>query len=375
MKKIKILGALTHFKLKKSSNGKEELFVGGVDLARVIQPLKHLPKDEFDVDIEYELVGPNQKFKNTEELAKHYDILYFSYMDSVQFYIELKVQGMKHGMKMVVDMDDNIWKVDPTHPYYKGDFAPGSERNFNRSAIILDADAVTATNSFLRYQIVENTKRPIKDIEIFPNCIDLSLYDYKKIPPKVKSDEFVIGYAGGTSHFPDINKPEFVKAMRTIMDKYPQARLKTTFYMPQLKAEFGNKYRYCLGRYNVYRFIDEVWPQLGSECDMFVAPLSWSPYSRSKSYIKYLEYSAAKIPSVMEKIDPYDEVLANHPERGLQASTTEDWVNHISYLIENPEARKNIGDKAYKYVKANHTIQKNIDKYANYFRNLTKPKK
>ena len=372
MKKIKVLGSLTNFKLKTNqSTGQEIMYVGGVDYARTISPLTYLPKDEFEVDISYELVGgKTSKFTNTEDLSKYYDIMYFSYADSVKFYLELRVQGMKYGMKVALDLDDNIWAVDPTHPYYKGDYEPGSEKLFNRTAIILDADSLTTTNPFLKYKIVEHTQRPIKDITVLPNYVDLTKYDFKKIPPKVKTDEITIGYIGGASHYPDVNKPEFTKAMRIIMDKYPQVRFKTTFYMPQLKALFGYKYKYTLGRYNVYRFIDEVWPNMASECDIYVAPLTWSNYSRAKSYIKYLEYSASKKPCIMERIDPYNDVLANHPERGLLASSTEDWVNHLSYLIENPDKGKEMAEEAYKYIKENHTMQANVDKYANYFRGI-----
>jgi glycosyltransferase involved in cell wall biosynthesis len=364
--KIRILGGLTNFKLKKDRNGKETCIYSGVDYARLVQPLKYLPRDEFQVDIEYDLY---HKYKSIEELTKHYDIMLYSYIHNPKLYIELKVCGMRNGMKLVLDLDDDIWDVDPTHPYYKDDYHPGSENMFNRSAIILDTDKVITTNQFLKYKIVENTSRSIKDIDIFPNYIDLTMYDYKKIPVK-KHDNFVIGYMGGSSHYPDINKPEFTKAMKIIMDKYPNVRLKTTFYMPQLKALFGYKYQYALGRYDILKFIDELWPKMASECDIFVAPLRWSKYSRSKSYIKYLEYSASKIPCIMEKIDPYNEVLAGHEERGLQASSTEDWVKHLSYLIENPDKRKQMGEEGYKYIKENHTIQKNAYKYADYFRKI-----
>jgi glycosyltransferase involved in cell wall biosynthesis len=373
-KKISILGAQTHFKLRiDKKTGKEICYIGAVDYYRVIQQLKYLPKNEFDVDIMYELVGGISPYKTTDELTKHYDICFFSYMDSVPFYIDLKVNGIKNGMKMVMDLDDNIWAVDPSHPYYKDDFEPGSEKGFNRSAIILDADAVTTTNRFLKYQIVGNTQRNIKDIKILPNFIDLTLFDYKKIPPRPDTKEIQIGYLGGASHFPDINKPEFLKAMHVIMDKYPNVRLKTTFYMPQLKAEFGYKYKYCLGRFNYFRYVKEVWPKMMSESDITIAPLSWSKYSRAKSYVKYLEMAAGKKPMVCENIDPYKEVLDGHIERGFLVSSTEEWVSALSKLIESKDLRKSIGDAAYEYVKENHTIQnpKNVELMANYFRDLT----
>lgn len=370
LKMIRILGALTNFKLK-NIKGKEVCWYSGVDLYRLIQPLKYLPKDEFQVDIEYDLY---HKYKTIDEMSKHYDIMLFSYIHNPQLYIELKVCGIRNGMKLVLDLDDNIWAVDPSHPHYKDDYAPGSENMFNRSAIIMDADEIITTNSFLRYKIVENTQRDIKDIKIIPNFVDLTLFDYKKIPPKPKTGELIIGYLGGASHYPDINKPEFIKAMHTIMDKYPQVRLKTTFYMPQLKAEFGYKYKYTLGRFNVERYANEIWTKMLSECEITVAPLSWSKYSRSKSYVKYLEMSAGKKPMICEKIDPYQEVLAGHPERGLMAGNTEEWVEAFTKLIESPKLRKDMGEEAYKYVKENHTIQnpKNIELIADYFRNLTK---
>lgn len=364
MKKIKILGALTHFKLKKI-DGKEKCFHSAVDFYRIIQPLTHLPKDKFEVDIEYDML---HKFKTVEELTKHYDILFSSYIESDVFYVQLRVHGNNNNMTWVLDLDDNIWKVDPTHPYYE-EYKEGHEKQFKRVAIIKDIEKMTVTNQYLRYQIVEHTGKPIKNISIMPNFIDLEVFDYKKLKPKER-DEILIGYSGGSSHFPDINKKEFTDAMKIVLDKYPDVYFKTTFYMPQLKALFGYKYRYALGTSDIDKYINELWPNLMSETDIAVAPLSWSPYSRAKSYIKYLEMSAAKKPMVCERIDPYNEVLSGHEERGYLASSTEDWVKYLSALIESKDLRKKIGEEAYMYTKENHTIQKNIGVYSNYFESI-----
>ena len=366
MRKIRICGVQTHYKLKKDTTGKEYLNTGGVDLARLINPLKYLDPKKFDVDIVYEVVGPNCKFKNTEDLSKHYDILYFSYMDEVKFYLELRVQGLKNKMKIAVDVDDNLWAVDPTHPFYKDDFEKGSEKNFNRSAIILDADSVTTTSDYLKKRIQENTK--VEDITVIPNFVDLELYDYKKIKPK-KSDEITIGYIGGSSHFPDMNDPKFVNAMTQILNKYPNVRFKTTFFMPQLKALWGYKYKYALGRADVYRFINELWVEMMSECDFFIAPLSHSSYSSSKSYIKALEYGAGKKAVILERIEPYQEFAGENPEeKGVfLAYSTKEWFNAMEKLVLDEKLRKENGEKLYNEVKKNHTIQGNTKVYEKYF--------
>ena len=373
MNKIKIFGGLTHYKLKvDKKTGRQVCYPGPVDFYRVMQPLKYLPKDRFEVDVDYDFYS---RFGNAEGVTNYYDIMFMSYIDTVDTYLKFRVLGIKNKMKMVIDLDDNLWNVDPTHPFYKSDFAPGSEKNFNRSAMFLDADGITTTNSFLRYQMIENIKIPIKQVEILPNFIDLTEFDYKNVVPSRSKDKFIIGYLGGSSHFPDMNKSEFLDALKIIMDKYPQVRFKTCFYMPHLKALFGYKYEYeILGSGERYR--KEGWPKMMEEFSCAVAPLVWSKYSRSKSYVKYLEYSAAKVPSICEKIDPYNEVLLGHEERGFLASSTEDWVKHFEFLITHPKEAKDIGEEAYKYIKKDHTIQnpKNIQLYTDYFEKIYKQK-
>lgn len=363
MRKIRILGIPTHFKLKKDrETGKIINYKGAVDFYRIIQPLMNLPKDKFEVSIKWDF---REGFKSVDELTEYYDIIFSSYIDTVQVYVETKMACNRNNCKWIMDLDDNIWNVHANHPLHK-DFVPESPKFQDENAIMKDVGTYTTTNSFLRYKMVENLKTNIKNITVMPNFIDLTMFDYKKV--KERDDKNIqIGYMGGSSHFDDINKKEFTDALKIVMDKYPNVTLKTTFYMPHLKAKFGNKYKYCLGRFDVYRYADEVWPDITAS-DILVAPLSWSQYSRAKSYVKYLEYSAAKKPSILEKIDPYNEVLGGHPERGLQATTTEEWVEALSKLIESEKLRKEMGEEAHRYIKENHTIQKNVEIYADYFK-------
>lgn len=369
MKKIRVLGIFTNFKEKKDKDGKITYYHSGVDLVRTLLPLKYLDSKKFEVDLQYDLFS---KYKSIKELTEHYDIILFSYIHDPQLYIEIRVCALKSNTKLIMDIDDDIWDVDPTHPNYKDDFQEGSENMFNRSAILLDADKIITTNSFLRYRILDHVRRAHKDITIIPNFIDLTMYDYKKIPKKVKSDEIVIGWMGGSSHFRDINKPEFTKALKLIMDKYPQVRFKTTAYYPQLKALFGFKYRYTLARFSVQRFIDEVWPAMASECDVFCAPLVHTKYSASKSWVKVLEYGAAKKPVILENFGPYKDFGGHSPEdKGVfLADSTQEWFNALEKLVLDEKLRKEMGTRLYNEVKNNHTIQGNKQIYEEYLTKL-----
>lgn len=369
MKKIKVFGALTHFKLKKDKDGNEVCLKAGVDYARIIQPLTYLAKDpDFQVDMDYDM----GRLGSLQELVSKYDILFSSYIDDPIRYVQLRVTANNNHVKWVLDLDDNLWDVDPSHPKYS-EFDPKSEMFQDKEAIIKDMDHVVVTNRFLKYKVIEHANKRHSQIEVIPNFVDLTQYDYKKIKPVTK-DTLTIGYCGGSSHLPDVTKPEFTDAIGTIMEMYPQVRFKTTFYMPQLKALFGYKYQYTLGAFDTYKFINEIWPAMMGESDIVVAPLSWSRYSRAKSYIKALEYGASrKCAGVYEDIDPYNEFAGGYPEeKGIfLARTKDDWVKYLSLLIENPDLRKNMAETQYQYVKDNHTIQKNYKFYANYFKNLT----
>lgn len=365
MKKIRILGCHTNFKEKRDGS----FIYSGVDLARLVLPLKYLDKDRFEVEFEFDLL---RQYKTVEELTKHYDILFFSYIHNPMLYISLRVCSLKSKTKLVVDLDDNIWDVDPSHPFYKGDYAPGSENLFNRTAILLDSDYVTTTNVYLKNKILEHVGRSRDSITIFHNFIDLTMYDHKNIKPKEETNEIVIGWMGGSSHAKDINKLEFIEALKQIMFKYPNVRFKTTGYYPELKALFGFKYQYTLCRSDVNRFISEVWTEMGV-CDIFVAPLSDSPYSKSKSYIKLLEYGATKRPVVAEEIDPYIEFSGLRPkDKGVYlVKTTDQWFNALEKLIVSKDHREDMGGRLYQEVLDNHTIQKNVKKYEDYFTQLT----
>lgn len=363
MKKIRILGCHTNFK-----EGKNGFYYSGVDLVRLVLPLKYLDPKKFEVDMSYDLL---EKYGSIRELTKHYDIIILGYIHDPKLYITLRVCALKTNTKLVMDIDDDIWDVDPTHPNYKDDYSPCSENMFNRTAILLDVDKIITTNNFLKRKVIDKVNRKHEDITIIPNYIDLTMFDYKKIK-KVKSKNITIGWAGGSSHFKDITHPEFVKGLKMVMDKYPQVRFKTTAYYPQLKALFGYKYQYCLARYSVIKFIDEVWTEM-SQCDIMVAPLNWSDYSRAKSYLKLLEYGAAKKPVVAQSIDPYQEFCGIDPEsKGVfLANSAEYWFNYLEKLVVSKELRKEMGNRLYNEVKNNHTIQGNKQKHEEFFKNLT----
>ena len=96
MNKIKILGIQTHWK----QTG-DKINTLGVDAARIVFPLQELSKDS---DFEIKIVQDPFKDNNEtwESLTKYYDIIYSSYIDSPEGYINMKVQADRNNCKIVL---------------------------------------------------------------------------------------------------------------------------------------------------------------------------------------------------------------------------------------------------------------------------------
>src|SRR5581483_2241935 len=103
---MKIFGLPSHQSEERTS---------GVDFARIIQPLKHLNKFEgikttlFDIH------------KTTDWLyvAKNFDLIYFNYLNNPWGFAAMGAMARAHGVKMVMDLDDDLWDIHSDNPAYK----------------------------------------------------------------------------------------------------------------------------------------------------------------------------------------------------------------------------------------------------------------
>jgi len=96
--------------------------------------------------------------------------------------------------------------------------------------------------------------------------------------------------------------------------------------------------------------------------DIGLAPLCDNLFNRGKSANRYLEYSMLSIPTVASDIgSQFSEVIDGN--NGLLAKNEEDWIKHLSYLIENEEARTSMGKCALDFVLKNYTAEHGAKRY------------
>lgn len=363
MKKIKILGIETHFR----TNGDKEV-TSGVDFARVVLPLRELSKDkDFEVKI---VKNPFKDNKETwDSLTKYYDIIYSSYIDSPEGYVNMAVHAKKNNCKVVVDCDDNMFKIPKPSPVYET-YHIGSFALDVVAKILEDTEYMTTTNSFLKYEFIEWCKKRPEQIKVLPNFVDLDRYNKDNIKPK-DNDKIIISFHGSNTHVVDLVMPEFLNGVTRIIKEFPNVEFHTTgLFLPQLKTKMGNQYKFILGHSDVYSWASELWPKMMQNADIVVAPLVQSDFSKSKSGIKFLENSAAMKPGVYEDIRQYQEFKSQDSEALLLAETEYEWYRELKKLVENEQLRKDMGKRAYELVKNKYQMRDNVHLYADYFKSL-----
>lgn len=265
----------------------------------------------------------------------------------------------------VMEMDDNIFML-PSYNIASSELAPGSANVQIYLEQMRLSDAMVVSTPALRQAYRKYFNKPIHVVE---NSVDLSLW---RIEPPRRTPGLNIGWVGGASHAEDIEMVGGV--IHTILAKHPKVKFTFLHGIPEsLKHKAGCRYMnssdptyleyYKKGRCPLCKGIDRVewthdfasidaYPKwVGSyKFDIGIAPLLVNDFNRSKSNLRYLEYSAMGIPTVASKLPHFEKVI-KHGENGYIAETHDEWVNCLSALIESVNLRRTIGNNAKNTVK------------------------
>ncbi|HRX01400.1 MAG TPA: glycosyltransferase, partial [Cyclobacteriaceae bacterium] len=96
------------------------------------------------------------------------------------------------------------------------------------------------------------------------------------------------------------------------------------------------------------------------DADIAFAPLRDTVFNHNKSPLKYFEYTALGLPCVFSKIPPYKGVVEDG-QTGFLASSSEEWFDKLTRLIEDPVLRKTTLEHAQEDVNKNHLLSKHTD--------------
>lgn len=229
----------------------------------------------------------------------------------------------RSGAKLIVDFDDAIWlpQVSTTGVNNRFLFLKNPKKTDQLLAI---ADQVVAGNAFL----AEHARLFNSRVTVIPTTIDTTLYT----PCPKPKDVVNIGWSGSVStldHFKTV-----LPALKVIKLQYNEHVQFTVIgdgrYRNEELGIAGKNWQLATEIAELQRF------------DIGIMPLPDDDWSRGKCGLKGLQYMALAIPTIMSPVGVNSEIIQPR-KNGLLASSTQDWVNALSLLIENRELCLELG--------------------------------
>ena len=279
-----------------------------------------------------------------------------TYLDDVLTFFQ-SIKEVHKEKKLVTECDDWIFNV-PSYNVASNPYRPGSEKEKIADEQFKLSDAIIVSTSFLKESLAK--MYPGKPIYVIPNAIDFNLWDNAKpdgvMAPK-KEGVVRIGFTGCGNHSGDLElvKPVLLK----LLEDFPNLEIIMSAEFPCF-ADVKHERFIVVGRW-----VDIMsYPSMvkGWDLDIGIAPLRDNNFNRAKSNLRWLEYSALKLPTVASNVRPFSESI-NNGLTGLTCSTKQEWHRHLKDLIEHKNVRENVGQMAYDDVKSRFNMDKTAVEY------------
>ena len=247
------------------------------------------------------------------------------------------------GIKTIYDIDDDLLNM----PKDLG----GVEVAYNSKetqegilSFVNCADAITACSMTLAKSLRTKCQTPIYVIK---NGVSMSDWG---VLSKVDDDKVKIGWMASLSHVSDANVVS--SALRRVMEE-TDACLKFIGWIGEGCLPWIKDFN---GRVEVQDWVEvNALPHYMNDMDIGIAPLVDTPFNAAKSSIKWIQYSAMGIPTVMSKMAPYEDVIDGNT--GVFATTDDEWHDALKRLVMNKKERDRIGENARNEVIAHHTTE------------------
>ena len=285
------------------------------------------------------------------------------YEKSFEFWLEMQ---HKHQKPFVVEVDDNYIDVPTWNEAYHS-FRNGSHFRTVSLDCMRNADALTVTTPHLG-----ETYASINDnIYVIENSLDFKgdrkFVGWDKVSVR-KHKGVRIGWIGGRAHFDDLMM--IAPTLRSLLIKHPDVTLVLINSAVKESCRITGKEYPFEGLKNVHYADRSVainrYASFASSFgfDIGLAPLVDCNFNRSKSNLRWLEYSAMKIPTVATDISHFSQSI-QHGVTGFLVpnNNLSIWGDYLEALIQHPNLREEMGRQAYKRVKRDFNVQRNAPKY------------
>ena len=310
--------------------------IGACDLYRTLLPAKFLKPilKDYGVELVCEFDYTRHPDLSATIIQRH----------AVAELLVYLMGRQSRGMRVAIDFDDDMLNI----PAWSPVCPPEHSRN-EISASRIIADRVFASTATLAKTLENWSCAKTKRVLVLPNLLDLQAWS-GGLDHSTETDEIRIIWAGSGTHEKDVEL--LTPVFDVILPKYPHVKL----------CYFGE----CVPASWLTRWFDRVnhleWTPLNNyprqlryiNPHIGLCPLVDEKFNHSKSAIKASEYTLAGAAVICSPLPPYQ--IERDPIWEF-ASTTEQWIEKISMLVEDHEARRRLHGKAIEVVCKNWTWQ------------------
>jgi ubiquinone/menaquinone biosynthesis C-methylase UbiE/glycosyltransferase involved in cell wall biosynthesis len=261
---------------------------------------------------------------------------------------------------IVTELDDWIWDL-PSYNIAAHPYQPNSEPEWVCTEQLKASSAFVVSTNFIKERLQEMF--PDKPVYLVPNALDFAIWDNLKaveIEPKFKKQEgrIRIGYTGCGNHDGDM---EIVKRpILKLLEEFPNVEFLTSHPFPSWNDVTHDRFINLNRWVQIDRFPHEM---AGWGLDIGIAPLRDNTFNRAKSNLRWLEFGAMHIPTVMSRVRPFKECVTEGVD-GLLCSSELEWYQSLKGLILDAEKRKALGETAYTKVKRDYNMDVIAKDYA-----------
>lgn len=274
-------------------------------------------------------------------------------MAALNVFLALK-EAYPH-IPVLAQIDDNILST-PTYNPASNCYDPGMRFRDLAVQQFRAADGIIVSTPYLKELYSDFND----NIYVVPNSLDFKVWD--KVQRR-KHSGIKIGWAGGASHDEDLRIVEPI--IHKLLEKYSQLRFAFVHGTPHFLRNIPR-----VEHISKFTRVDKYPAFLASRgFDIGIAPLVDNAFNRGKSNLRWLEYSGMRVPCVASNVGHFAETI-NRGKDGLLCDDEEDWIEHLSYLIENKKARKEMGNNAYLRVRADFNTDTSVKEYEKILRQV-----
>lgn len=260
-------------------------------------------------------------------------------------------QQLARRVPTIFDFDDAIWQQVVSEGNRRLAFLKDARKT---EKLIACASEVWAGNAYLATYAAQFNDR----VQLVPTVVDTA--EYAPQPSAAPdSDVVCIGWSGSFSTVPHFEHA--LPALQIIQQKYGQR--------VRFKLIGDSNYRNDSLHLQGIAWSRATELRELSDIHIGLMPLPDDIWTRGKCGLKALVYMAMQIPTVVSPVGVNREILEDS-KQGFWATTTEDWVDALSTLIENPDLRQTMGKAGRERVVERYSVAAWQDFYTQRFEAL-----